>query len=93
VRAIGTASQQTSTGTANVKTFSPPAGATGMLISVETNPCRISLDGTAPGATSVLLPVSGTTYIPAPGSGGRGQSVQVASNVAGNSVVTVQFLQ
>jgi hypothetical protein len=87
-------SQQTSTGTADVKTFTPPIGAKGVLLTVETNGCRISFDGSTPGATSVLLPTTaaGPMFIPAPGNGGRGQSIQVASSIAGNSVVTAQFL-
>jgi hypothetical protein len=90
--ALGAPIQATSTGTANVATITLPGNAIGFVISIETNAARVTFDGSTPGATSTLFPVTSVpyqfTFQPA-----AGQSIKFASNIAANSVVTVQPLQ
>lgn len=80
--------QQTPTTTADVKTFTPPAGARACLITVETNDARISLHGTTPSATvgHVLKKDQQPLYIPA------AVPIKAVSTVAGNAIVNVTWL-
>lgn len=85
--------QLTSTGTANVQTFTPPAGAHGVYVSVSTNGCYITFDGTTPSSTNGLPLPAGVSpvfllFAPAAGSG-----LKVASQAAANSVVNVAWVK
>lgn len=81
---------QTSTGIANVITFTPPKSAVAFLIACETNGCRVTLEGTTPdtthgfplpaGAVPMLVPI------------GANASVKAVSQAAANSVVQITFL-
>jgi hypothetical protein len=82
--AVGSASQVTSTGTANFQTLTPEATACAMLMTVETTSCRMTFDGATTG---------GPIVVPVVGLGGTGSKVVVASTAAANSVVTVIWLQ
>jgi hypothetical protein len=84
--------QTTSTGTADVKTVTPPTTATAFMVSIETNAARVTLDGSAPGATSLLLPTTGSQGLILPIGFPAGGSIKFASSIAANSVVTVQWL-
>lgn len=80
----------TSTGTADVKTLTPPAGATGFILVFETNGARVSLDGTAPSASNgVPFPALGSPF-----SGPfRPVAIKWVSMAAGNSVGHVLWLR
>jgi hypothetical protein len=94
--AVGSASQVTSTGTANFQTLTPEATACAMLMTVETTSCRMTFDGANPsGSNSILVPTTtgGPIVVPVVGLGGTGSKVVVASTAAANSVVTVIWLQ
>jgi hypothetical protein len=84
--------QTTSTGTADAKTVTPPTTATAFLVSIETNAARVTLDGSAPGPTSLLLPTTGSQGLILPIGFPAGGAIKFASSIAGNSVVTVQWL-
>lgn len=85
--------QNPSTGTADVKTVTPPVSATASLVSIETNGARVTFDGSTPGATSLLLPTTGSQGNLLPISFPAGGVIKFASSIAGNSVVTIQWLQ
>ena len=80
--------QATSTGTADVHTFTPPTGAHGFFVTVQTNNCYLTLDATTPDSTNGLhiLKDLGPIFIPV------GQTIKVASDAAGNSVVNVLWV-
>lgn len=82
--------QVTPTTTTDYKTVTQPAQANAFLISCETNSCRFSLDGNNPDATNGhVLPKDGQPYyVPV-----KPRSLKVASTTAGNSVVTVTWLE
>jgi hypothetical protein len=90
--ANGAPVQNTSTGTADVKTVTPPATATAFLVSIETNGARVTFDGSTPSATSLLLPTTGSQGTILPISWPSGGALKFASSIAGNSVVTIQWL-
>jgi len=89
--ASGGTAQATSTGTSDVKTLTPPAHASSVLITVETTAARVTFDGSAPasgngivipaGALPLLLPV------------GAGATIKVASTAGANSVVDVAWFR
>lgn len=81
---------QTSTGTADVKTFTPPRTAVAFLISVETNACRLTLDGDTPDAThGQVFPKDVAPQLVLVG----GRDVKVVSIAAANSVVHITWLE
>jgi hypothetical protein len=91
--ALGAQSQVTSTGTADVKTVGVPSSASAFLVSVETNGCRVTLDGSTPGATSLLIATTATFGpVTIPCVSWQGNTLKVASNAAANSIVTIQWL-
>lgn len=80
--------QATSTGTADVKTFSPPGGAHGFFITVQTNPVYLTLDGTTPSSTNGLHVIKDAAPVFIPAS----KTISVASDTAGNAVVNVLWV-
>lgn len=80
--------QVTSTGTSDVHTVNPPAGAHGFFCTVQTNPVYMTLDGTTPSSTNGLHVVkdSAPIFIPA------GKPVNLASDTAGNAVVNILWV-
>lgn len=44
-----------SSGTADIQTITPPAGASGFLIAVETTNARVTFDGSTPASTNGLV--------------------------------------
>jgi hypothetical protein len=89
--AQGTAShaQATSTGTANVQSFANPGqGCRGFLITVATNGCYLTLDGSTPSSSNGLAIPPGVAPVLIP----VGKSVKVASQAAGNSVVQIVWV-
>lgn len=83
----------TSTGTSNSQTFTPPANAKGFYVTVATNGCYMTFDGTAPSSTNGLAIPSGVAplffpFVPAASSG-----IVVRSQAAANSVVNVVWVQ
>lgn len=90
---LGAPVQATSTGTGNVASITVPSGACAMYVSVETNGARIVFDGSTPGATSLFLATTGAqpAFLLCVPQGGN--AFKFASAIAGNSLVTVQFLQ
>jgi hypothetical protein len=87
---VGSPTQQTSTGTADVKTFTPPAGQTAFIVTVATTSCRLTTDGTTPDATHGITVQAGAQplLLPIAAFG----NVKIASTAAANSVVDVQYL-
>ena len=85
-----TTAQATSTGTADTKSFAAPSKAGGCFITVETNPARVTLDGTTPaaGAGIVIPKDSAPVFIPV----GSGTTIKAASTIAGNSIINVVWL-
>lgn len=81
-------SQQTSTTTADIKTFTPPAGARACLVTVETTAARISFHGTDPSATvgHLLQTAQNPVYLP------LAVAFRAASSAAAASVVSVTWL-
>lgn len=81
--------QLTSTGTADVETFTAPRTSTGFYIACETNGCRMTLDGTTPDATNGLPIAAGAAplFVPV----GK-RNINVVSQAAANSVVNVLWL-
>lgn len=80
--------QQTSTGTADVKTLAPPAGAVACMLTVTTNPARITLDGTTPTASNGLLVPTGAMPLPL----SVARTMKFVSSIAANSIVDVLWL-
>lgn len=82
-------SQTTSTGTADVKTVSPPAPDNqpqAVMISVETNDAWVTIDGTTPSATNRLIfPKAAMPQLVLLGS----DTIKFTSSIAGNSILNV----
>lgn len=82
--------QQTSTGTADVKTFTPPTGfkAHGCLITVETTTARVTFNGDTPGAAlgHIVQIAQQPLYLPFAG------PIKVAATAAANAIVSVTWL-
>jgi L,D-peptidoglycan transpeptidase YkuD (ErfK/YbiS/YcfS/YnhG family) len=77
---------QTSTGTADVKTFAAlPKNAGGVIVSVETTAARVTFDGTTPDAThGVAVPVGVFQF-----NFGEGTVIKFASTAGAASIVSV----
>lgn len=84
--------QQTSTGTGDVKTFTPPATvgqkAHACLITVETTTARVTFNGVSPDATHghIFQTAQQPVYIPA------APTIKAASTAGTSSIVTVIWL-
>jgi len=65
-------------------TLTTPAGANALWISVEPQPVRIRLDGTAPDATTGLLLYAGQTYIIAVGTAQAVKLIETAASAVIN---------
>jgi hypothetical protein len=85
---VATHQQQTSTGTADVKSFSTPSNAVACYVSATTNPARLTVDGTTPSATNGIVVPAGAL----PFELRAVQALKVASTAAANSIVDVAFL-
>ena len=81
----------TSTGTGNVQTFAVPANAVGVMLTVATNPAKITFDGTAPSTTNGIAVPTGAYPLFLKVSPGVG--LKFVSTIAGNSVVSALFVQ
>ena len=82
----------TSTNTTDSKTFAAPAGAHGFYVTVATNGCYMTFDGTAPSSTNGLALPAGVApvFFPfVPGTVG----ITVRSQAAASSVVNVCWVQ
>jgi len=79
----------TSTGTADVKTLSPPAWANGFMLSFETNGARVTFDSGTPAANNGLVYPSAANPVIHPF---RPQAIKWVSLVAGNSIAHVLWL-
>lgn len=79
----------TSTGTANIQTLTPPAGAAGCYVTVSTTAARVTFDGTNPGAGAapgLVLPAGFTGLLP------WAKTIKFASTAAANAEVNVLWL-
>lgn len=84
-----THNQQTSTGTADVKTFTAPKDAVAFLIDVVTTDAWLTLDGTTPTTSNraLIKKDQNPLYV------GVGKDVKVAASAAANSIVSVLWLK
>lgn len=81
--------QATSTGTGNVQTITPnPQGPKVALVTVETNPARVTLDGSAPGAGNGLIIQKDANPLLLLWSS---DVLKFASTIAGNSILNVTW--
>lgn len=81
-----------SSGTADIKTLTPPTGAAAMLISAETTTARATFDGTDPSAglgSHEIVKDQNPIYIPL----GVGCFVKFVSTAAAASVVQITWLR
>ena len=80
--------QVTSTGTGNVQTVSPPAGAHAFFMTVQTNGLYLTFDGTTPSSTNGLHVVkdSAPTFFPV------GKTINIAADTAGNAVANLLWV-
>jgi hypothetical protein len=93
---LETPAAQTSTGVADVKTFTPSSKkrATAVMISVETTDARVTFDGTAPAGVTgpgIVIP-KGQPPLIVPLPADADNPVKVAANSAASSLVSVVFL-
>lgn len=81
--------QQTSTGTADVKTINVPSGCSAVVLTAETNSARITFDGSTPGAgNGIVLPSGGMPFlIPTR----RSSKIMFASVAAANCILDCAF--
>lgn len=81
--------QQTSTGTADVKTFTKPALATACFITVETTNARVTFGGDTPDASNglIVLKDSQPLYFPV------AADIKFVSTAAANCIVNVMWLE
>ena len=82
--------QATSTATNDVKTMTPPAGAHGVFLTVSTNGCTMTFDGTTPSSSNgVAFPKDGVpAFFPLGTS-----TIKFISQAAGNSVVNAFWVR
>jgi hypothetical protein len=89
--ASGGTAQATSTGTADVKTITPPKGASSALITVETTSARMTFDGSTPSSgNGIVVP---TAALPLLIPVGVGCTIKFAATAAANSVVDVAWFR
>ena len=84
-----THNQLTSTGTADIKTFTAPKDAVACLVNCATTDARYTLDGSAPSATNGLLlkKDQNPLYLPA------GKAFAFTASAAANSIVDLLWLK
>ena len=88
----GPHAQATSTGTGNVASLTPPAGAHGFWITASTNGCYLTLDGTTPDSSNGLPLAKDGLPLFLPLVPQASDALKFASQVAGNAVVNVLWL-
>lgn len=88
--ASGAHARDSSSGTADVKTLTPPAGATACVLCVETTSARVTFDGSTPSATNGLVVPSGANPLVLDVRPGAG--IKWASTAAAASILNVLWL-
>lgn len=83
----------TSTGTSNSQTFTPPSGAHGFYVTVSTNGCYMTFDGTAPSSTNGLSIPAGVAPLFFPFAPQASNGIIVRSQAAANSIVNVCWVE
>ena len=83
--------QATSTGTADVKSLDTSTHASSVMITVETNAARVTLDGTTPSTSNgIVIPKDALPLLlPV----GDGTTIKFVSTIAGNSIVDAIWLR
>jgi hypothetical protein len=81
--------QATSTGTADIKTLTPPAGVRGVYLTVSTTNAIVTFDGTAPGAANGLALIKDALPIFFP----VAKAIQLASSAAASCVVNAMWVR
>ena len=84
--------QATSTGTGNVQSLTPDAGAHALLITAATNGCYVTFDGSTPSSTNGLALAKDGLPLFLPLVPQASDALKFASQAAGNSVVNVLWL-